>query len=115
MTATGQNFEMHQGDRKQVEIPVTNELGAALDLGPFTEVVWVVYHPTTKNIVLTKSLGDGITVPIVSDGVIIIDLLPEDTVDIIPNTYNHECEISDGADVVATVTTGTIKIIFSKA
>jgi hypothetical protein len=113
MTATGQNFEMFQGDTKDIEIPVTDENGAALPLDPFTEIVWVVYKQTTKEEVLRKELGAGITVP--SASLIKISLLPVDTELLTPTTYNHECEISDGGTVVSTITTGTLKILYSKA
>lgn len=115
MAATGQNFEMHAGDRKQIQISVTEEDGSVLDLISFTQITWVIYHQTTKVAVLTKTLGAGITVPTPSNGVILIDLLPADTENISPSLYNHECEISDGSTNVATVTTGFVKILYSKA
>lgn len=107
---------MYQGDRKQIQILVTNpDTGLALDLAPFTSITWVAYRGTNKETILSKSLSDGISVPTPADGTIVIDLLPADTEDIYPSIFLHECEIDDGNDDVATVCTGTLKILFSKA
>ena len=115
MAATGQNFEIFQGDTKDVYITVTNENGAILDLTPYDAIRWVVYHQVNKALILEKTLSSGITVPVGTDGVIKISLVPADTENVQPNTYNHECEVSSGGTVVATVTVGTVKIIYSKA
>ena len=115
MTATGQNFEMHQGDRKQLVVEITDENEAPINLGSYDEITWVAYHPSRKSTVLTKTLSDGITVTDVINGVITIDLLPVDTLNILPNIYAHECELSDGGTNVSTVFTGSVKIIYSQA
>lgn len=119
MTITGQNFEMYQGDTKEIHIIVTDEeTGLPLDLSPYVAndgIVWVLYGQTNKNIILSKSYGEGITVPVPSTGELIVTLLPTDTENVIPNTYNHECEISSSSTNVATVTTGTLKILYSRA
>jgi len=118
MTINSQNFEMYRGDSKEIRIPITDEAtGLAVDLTPYLSgsIIWVVYNRTSKATILSKSYGDGISVPTPSSGEIIITLRPEDTESIIPNTYNHECEISSSSTNVATVTTGTINILYSKA
>lgn len=118
MTATGQNFELFAGDRKDIEILITNSAGNAVDLTPYMisgGIVWVMYHPTTKQIVLTKEFGSGISVPTPSNGIAVISLLPADTVDVTPKLYNHECEINGSPTEVATVTTGTVNLLYSRA
>lgn len=119
MTISGQNFEMYQGDTKEIHIAVTDEAtGLPLDLSPyvaFDGITWVMYRQTSQQTVLTKTYGEGITVPIPSNGEIIITLLPTDTENINPSTYNHECEIVSSNTNVATVTTGTVKLLFSRA
>jgi hypothetical protein len=110
---TGQNFEVFQGDTKDIFIDVVDENGAALDLSSYDAIHWVAYKPTTKEEILSKTLGSGITVP--SLGVIKISLVPADTEILTPLIYAHECEISDGTNVVSTVCTGTMKVIYSKA
>lgn len=114
MTVTGQNFEIHQGDTKQIIITAYDENDAILDLSGY-DIVWVIYHPTTKNLILSKSTGSGITVPAPTSGQLLIDLLPEDTENVVPNTYAHECEISTSPTNVSTITTGTVKVLYSKA
>lgn len=113
MTISGQNLEVFQGDNKQIIITIYDEDDVILDLTGY-DIVWVVYHPTTKALVLSKALGDGITVPTPANGQLVIDLEPADTLVVVPNTYNHECEITAGS-VVSTTTTGIIKILYSKA
>ena len=104
---------MHQGDNKQLIITIYDENDAILNLTGY-DIVWVVYHPTTKSVILSKSSGSGITVPTPSSGQVVIDLLPADTLSVVPNTYNHECEITLSS-VVSTTTTGIIKILYSRA
>lgn len=113
MTIQSQNFEIHAGDTKQVIITVTDENDAILPLSGY-DITWVMYRQTSKEEVLRKELGDGITVPTPSNGQIVIGFLPTDTADIVPNTYSHECEISSGPDDIATICTGTVKILYSK-
>lgn len=114
MTYTGQNFEIYQGDTKQIIITVYDEDGAILNLTGYN-INWVMYKSTTKELILSKSLGSGITVPTPSNGQIVIDFLPVDTENVIPNTYLHECEISTSPTDVSTVTTGAVKVFYSKA
>lgn len=118
MTVKSQNFEIFAGDSKQIEILVTDEdTDLPVDLTPYLSgtIIWVVYDKSTKNLILSKSLGSGVTVPSPSSGIVIITLSPTDTENITPKLYNHECEISSSPTDVATVTTGTINILYSKA
>lgn len=114
MTVTGQNFDIYLGDSKQIIITVYDETGAILPLDGY-DITWVLYKLTSKQIVLTKTLGAGITVPTPANGQILIDIQPADTENLVPNTYLHECEISTSPTDVATVTTGTVKAIYSRA
>lgn len=114
MTYAGQNFEMYLGDTKQVIITVYDENDAILDLSGY-DITWVLYKLTSKQIVLTKTLGSGISVPAPSSGQIVIDILPVDTENLVPNTYVHECELSSSPTDVSTITTGTVKLIYSRA
>ena len=114
MTIKGQNFEIFQGDTKQITISVTDEDGAILPLTGY-DAIWVVYKQTSKELIISKVLASGISIPTPSNGEIIIDLLPEDTETVIPGTYLHECEISTSPIDVSTVSTGTIKVLYSKA
>jgi hypothetical protein len=108
----GQNFEIFQGDTHVVVISVTDANGGVFNLTGYT-IRWVVYHPTTHSIILDKSTGSGITVPV--SGEIHIDLLPTDTENAIPKVYNHECEIQIGTNNVHTVCVGTVNILYSNA
>ena len=113
MTIKGQNFEIFQGDTKQITISVTDEDGAILPLTGY-DAIWVVYKQTSKELIISKTLGSGILIPTPTDGQIVIDLIPADTETINPGSYLHECEIVSGTEV-STVTTGIIKVLYSKA
>lgn len=115
MAATGQNIELHQGDTRQVIFTVKDTDGNVFDLTGFTSITWVVYKQTSKVAVLTKTYGSGITVPTPANGQIVVDLLPSDTESLASAIYNHECEISSGPNDVYTVSTGTLKLLYSKA
>jgi hypothetical protein len=117
MTISGQNFEMYQGETKTIEILVLDENGQAADLTPYVlndDIQWTAYNRTTKATVIHKSLGDGISVPVTTSGIIIVSLLPLDTESVNPNIYGHECQIASSASDVAIVTTGIVNIYYSK-
>lgn len=115
MAAKGQNFELFQGDTRQLVITVRDDNDVIVNLTGFS-AHWVMYHPTTKVLVFERSTGGaGITIPIPTNGQVLIDLVPADTETMIPKKYNHELEVSIGAGNTYTVTVGTVDILYSKA
>jgi hypothetical protein len=116
MASTGQNFEIYQGNTRDVVIEVLDsDTGLPVSLSGYS-VRWVVYEQTSKAIVLQKaSGGTGITVPNPTDGKIIIALDAADTQNLTPKVYNHECEIYISTTSVITVSVGTMNVILSKA
>jgi hypothetical protein len=115
MAAKAQNFELYQGDTRQIIITVRDDNDAVADLSGFS-AHWVMYHPTTKALVFERSTGGGgITIPSPTSGQVLIDLIPTDTETMIPKKYNHELEISIGTGSIYTVTVGTVDILYSKA
>jgi len=115
MAATGQNFEIYQGNTRDVVIEVLDsDTGLPVSLAGYS-VRWVVYEQTTKAIILQKSLGSGITVPNPTDGKVVIALDSADTQTLTPKVYNHECEIYINTTSVITVSVGTMRVTLSKA
>lgn len=114
MTITGQNFEVYQGDNKQVIISATDDEGNVLDLTGY-DIVWIAYGLTNFEVVITKSssvVGE-IEVPTPANGEIHINLESTDTENLAPKTYGHQCEIKDAFDRHSTITTGHVSILKS--
>ncbi len=114
MTATGQNFEMYQGDDKQIIITAKDTSGNIIDLTGY-DAVWVVYDQTVENVVLMKSTQptEGITIPTPANGEIVIELVGDDTSGLLPKLYGHQCEIQDVSGHHSTVTVGFMKVLKS--
>jgi hypothetical protein len=117
MTVSGQNFDVFQGDTKKIIFTAYDENDVVLDLTAYASSIhWVMYKLTTKTLVLEKSVTSGqIEVPTPTNGKIELNLLPEDTLTIIPGNYSHELEISSSSSDISTISTGIVKIIYSKA
>jgi hypothetical protein len=113
MTEVKQSFEVYIGDTKAVTVTVKDEDADILNLTGYT-CNWVMYDGD-GDIVLTKTLSTGLSVPTPSNGQVVILLEPEDTEDLEPDTYYHELEITSSDGDVSTVTTGYVKVSNSKA
>jgi hypothetical protein len=114
MTTKGQNFEVYQGDNKEIIITIRNQDGSLTNLTGYS-AVWCVHSQTISNIVLQKTtlpLG-GIEVPDPASGQLIITLSSVDTSTLATKNYGHQCEIEDNFGNHSTVTTGYIQILRS--
>ena len=114
MTISGQNFEVYQGDNKEIIITVRDDNENIIDLTGYS-VVWCVHNQRVTDIIFQKttSLGEEITIPNPTSGEIIITLEGLDTHILTPKNYGHQCEIQDQFGNHATVTTGYMKILKS--
>ena len=115
MTASGQNFNMIQGDDKVLRVAVYDENDELLSLSG-NQINYVWYRRTPGNIVLTKIVGDGITIldQVTDKGFFTITLDDDDTETFL-GLFNHECEITDGVGNISTIFTGIIQVNESKA
>lgn len=108
MTTYAQDFEVYQGDTKQITIKVTNEAGAAKTLTSSTQA-WKAYDGATVKI----SKAD-VDISLVSvdgtDDAIRFTIDPSDTSSLTAGTYTHEAEVTDSSSNVSTVTRGTLTI-----
>lgn len=101
---------MHAGDTKRLHFTLTS--GApnndALDITD-ANVRWQVSKGTTARFssipVISKEIDDGITVTDAFEGLLTIDLLPEDT-ESLKGTFYYELEVIDATGDVATAATG---------
>lgn len=111
MTVSGQNFEMYQGEDKEVIISATDENGDVLPLTGY-EIVWVAYNLTSGQIVLTKSsnIPGEIDVPVPANGQIYINIVSEDTALLTQKAYGHQCEIVDAFGANSLITAGHLTV-----
>ena len=114
MTTHGQNIELYQGDNVNIIITVVDDNNQILNLTGYN-VVWCLHEQTTEQVILQKttSPGEGITVPDPTNGEILIPLLQDDTAEMTPKIYGHQCEIEDSSGNHSTVTTGYLKLFKS--
>lgn len=113
MTATGQNFNIYQGDHKKVYVTTYDENDALLDITNCV-INWVMYKRYPENIVLTKTTSSGITITDPTNGVFLMNFYPIDT-DLLLGEYNHEAELTDLANNVSTILVGKLNVYKSKA
>lgn len=114
MTVKGQNFEVFQGEDKQLIIAVVDENGVALTLAGY-DVVWVMYNMTNGSIVIKKSsdiLGE-IALDTPSAGYITVTLESPDTENVVPKTYGHQLEGIDAFTQHSMFTTGQVDVFKS--
>lgn len=113
MTTTGQNFELYQGDNKQLIITVRDEDDVIVNLTGYS-AVWVAYNVSPQQVILTKTSDLGeITIPVPADGQLIVELEQADTVDVTPKLYGHQCEIEDSSGNHFTVLIGSMRLLKS--
>lgn len=107
MASTRQNFKLHQGTDKVLEITVS-ESGAAKDLTAASAVAFKIAAGPGSTADVTKGLGTGVVVTDAANGVIQVTLDAADTTSL-AGSYYHETLITIGgtSDVV---TVGTVII-----
>jgi hypothetical protein len=109
LTAKNQNFEMFQGDTKNIVVTVTGtDLTGA-------SIKWAMKRSVSSTVVdVSKSIGNGISITSASptSSVFEIKLDPADTINL-KGDYYHEAEVKDAQNNVSTVMTGRISIQLS--
>jgi hypothetical protein len=108
MTKYRQDFEIHQGDHKQVTFAVVDEAGAAKALTSSTQE-WRAYQGATVKITVLNAAISLVNVDGTDDGVR-FTLAPADTSALDPGVYQHELEVTDSGGNVSTVTRGTMTV-----
>ena len=119
MTEYAQDFEVFQGDTRQITIPITDEAGAAKTITGSTQR-WQAHDKTSGLVVVAKTDGEIsiVSVAPASNNAIRFTLDPADTLsleatsDADPQSkkYDHEVEIVDSSSNPNTVTRGTMTV-----
>ena len=107
MTKYNQNFEMHQGDTKQITIDVVDENDVAKNLTGSTQR-WQANDGTTIKITKSDSDISLVNVNGTNDG-LRFTIAPADTVGLL-GLFPFEAEVVDSASNISTVTRGTVTI-----
>ena len=117
MTSTGQDVELYKGNTRTLRITVKDGDGAAIDISDATVVRWWMgknNKATGTDVYIKKSThtGEGITLDY--DGefwVAVIGLTSDDSEDLTPGKFYHECEVVTVDDEVVTVAIGAFTLI----
>lgn len=111
MTEYAQDFEVFQGDHRQITIPITDEAGLAKTITGSTQR-WEAFDPATGVRAIQKSDTDIsiVTVAPGTNNAIRFTLVPADTASLAAKEYDHEAEIADIGGNVSTVTRGKMTV-----
>ena len=108
-----QDFSMHSGDDRVLEVSITDSANAALNITGAT-VTWALSRAVADKVepkgaaIVTKTVGSGITLTNPSGGVLQVAIAETDTDDL-AGTYYHEMQLVLSGDT-STVMYGTVTI-----
>jgi hypothetical protein len=89
-------LEMTRGDTTTFDVTLTDGDGDPLDLTDL-DLTFTASHAA---MVITKTVGDGITVTDLAGGLASIELVPDDTADLEERmVLDWDLQVSDGTDV----------------
>jgi hypothetical protein len=110
MAETNQNFELHQGDTKDLEITIENGEGGRLDLTG-SRIEWRLYRSVTTAALITKTTdAGGIEIADAPGGICLVHLESSETDDLPAGKYQHEAIVTDVRGYTATVLTGFAQV-----
>lgn len=103
MTAFNQDFSIHAGDSRTL---IVNVYGDNLTISG-SRIVWVLKN-ASQTVLVTKTTEASIS--ILDKDTFQIQLYPQDTATLFPDTYEHECKITDIQGNDTTIFTGKITV-----
>lgn len=106
---TDQNFEMFEGDTKDIVVTVTDSAGAAVDLTGAVIAWQMARTARSATPAVAKSVGSGIVITDAPGGICTISLDSSDTGGLSGDFY-HELEVTDAQANITTVLSGTVTI-----
>ena len=115
MATTDQNATIYAGDDVDLQIAVTDAATGNPKVLTGASVQWAMFRAYKGTVVLTKDTDGGITITDAAGGILTISIGAADTLDIRPDDYAHEVEVTDSGGNVSTVTTGHITLKASRA
>ena len=98
-----------RGDTRVLFSTVRDETGAIVDLTGALAVDFTIRPSSLDDPVITKAIGDGITIPNPPDGIIRIEILDTDTVDLY-GKFLWDLQLTDASSRIATVDQGVLNI-----
>lgn len=105
-----QNFTMHSGDDFTLEVTVRDGNGAVINVSALNSAIWKLSKKVTSPVILSKTLGAGITVIDGPNGRLNVTLLQADTASLSGDFY-HEMQIVESSNKKTTVMIGTPTIV----
>jgi hypothetical protein len=100
--------ELYSGDTKVITIAIVDENGDAVDVSDATSIIYGVYGRDGGEALISKALAGGV---VAEENIVTITLDPDDTGDLGPGTYIHECQIIQLDNSVHTVLQGKLTIL----
>ena len=94
MASVDQDFELYQGTKLTVTIPITDDDGNPVDPSTATAIVWQAWAPGGESATISKALGSGIEA---NSTAITLTLAAADTSDLTPREYQHEGRLTINA------------------
>lgn len=104
-----QDLTRKSGDTIRITVPVTDDQDSPKSLVGCS-ARYLVASTLAGPALITKTVGNGITIADAAGGVLVIVLAPADT-DELAGVYVHELEITDSAGDKATVFDGRLTLI----
>jgi len=102
------NLTIYQGESRSLDYVITDDQGEPVDL-TFYAPEWRLASRTDETPLVTKTLGAGITYTDASQGMLTVELTPEDT-ELTPGLYRRELRLSSGSTQRHTADFGGIQI-----
>lgn len=103
------NFELHAGDSRTLEITVRDEdSGDPVDITG-CDLFWAVSRVLGSASLFTKEIGSGITVVDEPTGRFDIELEPDDT-QALHGSFYHEARMVDGTGALSTILHGALTV-----
>lgn len=113
MAKTNQNIEMYSGDSYDLEVTVTDENGAIVNISG-ASITWSLYKSVASPTLVSKGTStSGITITDAVNGKFTVSLVPADTQKL-AGTYEHSAKLTDIRSYTSTIFVGTATIIQSK-
>jgi hypothetical protein len=108
-----QNIEFFAGNSYEINDMILKSDGSVKDI-TLAELKFVLFDNNINLVLVTKTIGSGITLTDPTNGKCRVELLPEDTEDISPGDwYRYEIQVIDEFNKVSVVTTGAVSLLRS--
>lgn len=110
MTAESQNFTVHGGDSRILNVTVLDAEGDAVNITD-AAVGFSIHTPAnSSSSAVSKTVGNGITITDGPNGKFKVVLDPKDTNIVASGNCPYECRLTDAAGYVTTIMTGNMVV-----